>query len=87
MIRAEGLSFCYEGASHDALDNITFHIDRGEFVAILGHNGSGKSTLAKLVNALKKVLPGRYSHTISFLIGSISTTREEPVEISKETAG
>ncbi len=52
MIRADGLSFCYEGASQDALDNITFHIDRGEFVAILGHNGSGKSTFAKLANAL-----------------------------------
>lgn len=35
-----------------ALDNISFEVKEGDFVAILGHNGSGKSTLAKQINAL-----------------------------------
>lgn len=35
-----------------ALDNISFSVNKGEFVAILGHNGSGKSTLARHLNAL-----------------------------------
>jgi energy-coupling factor transport system ATP-binding protein len=35
-----------------ALDNISFTIHEGEWVAIVGHNGSGKSTLARLMNGL-----------------------------------
>lgn len=35
-----------------AVDNVTLVIEKGSFVAVLGHNGSGKSTLAKLTNAI-----------------------------------
>ncbi len=54
LIRAEHLSYAYpadeEGMpSHQALKDVSFSINEGEFVAILGHNGSGKSTLAKLL--------------------------------------
>ena len=35
-----------------ALLNVDFSVEKGEFVAVLGHNGSGKSTLAKLCNAI-----------------------------------
>jgi energy-coupling factor transport system ATP-binding protein len=35
-----------------AVENVSFAIEKGKFVAIVGHNGSGKSTVAKLINGL-----------------------------------
>ena len=35
-----------------AIDDVSLEIEKGDFVAILGHNGSGKYTLAKHLNAI-----------------------------------
>ena len=60
IIKAVNLVFDYirrdeEGQVEEvkrALDHVNLEIEKGSFVAILGHNGSGKSTLAKHINAL-----------------------------------
>ena len=54
VIKTENLSFTYDD-NEDAekipvLENFDIEIEKGTFVALLGHNGSGKSTLAKLFN-------------------------------------
>lgn len=51
----KGLSHTYNKGlptEHEALHDISFSVDRGEIVSILGHTGSGKSTLAQHLNGL-----------------------------------
>jgi len=55
LIKLEQVSFTYtlaEPENKPALLNISFSIQAGESIALIGANGSGKSTLAKLLNAL-----------------------------------
>jgi energy-coupling factor transport system ATP-binding protein len=63
FIYAEKVRFHYDNRadllSSPVLDDIDLNIERGEFVAILGHNGSGKSTLAKHFNAMLLPSGGR----------------------------
>lgn len=67
FIQVENLSYAYEeeGNRRSVLRNLSFTVEKGEYVAILGHNGSGKSTLAKLLNLIltpdsgKIVIAGR----------------------------
>lgn len=52
FIEVKDVDFAYEEESNEILKNFSIDIEKGSFVAILGHNGSGKSTLAKLFNGL-----------------------------------
>lgn len=54
IIKMENLSFSYEeeGNRIPVIENLDLEIEKGSFVAVLGHNGSGKSTLAKLINLI-----------------------------------
>ncbi len=48
-LRVEHLSFRYDGAEKDTLEDISFTLKKGERLALVGSNGSGKTTLVKLL--------------------------------------
>lgn len=54
FIEFKNVSYSYETdtVKQPAVTDVTLRIEKGEFVAVLGHNGSGKSTFAKLTNAI-----------------------------------
>jgi energy-coupling factor transport system ATP-binding protein len=56
LLRFEKVCFGYGGET--ALEDVSFEIGRGEFVALLGENGAGKSTLCRLCNGLLKPSSG-----------------------------
>ena len=59
IIEVENVRYRYGEDQKMAVDGVTMCVEKGEFVAVLGHNGSGKSTLAKLINALFLPAEGR----------------------------
>ncbi|MDA3672960.1 energy-coupling factor ABC transporter ATP-binding protein [Streptococcus thermophilus] len=53
MIEIKNLKFKYnQDQTSYTLNNVSFHVKRGEWLSIVGHNGSGKSTTARLIGGL-----------------------------------
>ena len=62
IMQVKNLSYVYSAGTpfeHKALDDVSFTINRGEFVGIIGHTGSGKSTLMQQLNGLLKPTAGQ----------------------------
>lgn len=58
LINIEKLCFSYP-SKKDALKNVSFKVEEGSFVCIVGENGSGKSTLIKCILGLNKGFTGK----------------------------
>lgn len=84
QIELIGVNYSYrvgEGQTVRALRNVSFSVEKGEFVALAGMNGSGKSTLAKLLNGLFIPSSG------DVLIDGINTRDEERTFDVRRKAG
>ena len=63
LLEVENISVSY--SNHTALENISFKIEEGEYVCLVGENGSGKSTLVKAIVGLLKPDNGKINLNIS----------------------
>lgn len=75
MIKVENLSFKYE---HYILKNLSFDVQEGKFISLLGVNGAGKSTLLKNLNKMLKPSGG------SILIKNKNLDKIKHRDLSKE---
>ena len=85
IIEFENVTYIYETEDEDApvagfpaLSDVNLTINKGEFVAVLGHNGSGKSTLAKLCNAILEPTKGKVT-----VKGIVPDTEEKADEVRR----
>lgn len=61
ILEVKNLTYIYSAGTpfeHKALDDISFSVERGEFIGFIGHTGSGKSTLMQQLNGLLKPTSG-----------------------------
>ncbi len=77
----ENACYRYDENARQAVDHVSLSIEKGSFVAVLGHNGSGKSTLAKLINALYLPTEGKVT------VCGFDTSAEEKVWELRRHAG
>ena len=62
ILEIKNLSHIYSAGTpfeHIALDDVSFSVNKGEFIGIIGHTGSGKSTLIQHLNGLLKPTSGQ----------------------------
>ncbi len=71
FIQARDLSFSYSPAEPNVINKLNLTIEKGSFVAVLGHNGCGKSTLAKLLCGILLPADGKV------LVDGLDTAHEE----------
>ena len=61
LLSVKDLSYIYSKDTpfqHTAVDGVSFDVERGDFIGIIGHTGSGKSTLVQMLNGLLKPSAG-----------------------------
>ena len=80
-VEIQDACYCYDEDDMQAVDGVNLNVQKGAFVAVLGHNGSGKSTLAKLINALYLPTRGRV------LVCGLDTSAQEQVWNVRRHAG
>ena len=54
MLKFDNISFKYESDDYEMIKNLSFSVNDGEFISIIGASGCGKSTIFRLINGLEK---------------------------------
>lgn len=81
ILSVQEVSYQYSDAEAEAVKGVSFGVEAGEFLAVLGHNGSGKSTMAKLFNGLYQPTSGK------ILVNGMDTQDEARLWDIRSTCG
>lgn len=76
MINIEELTFKYSNAKTNALENISLHIEKGDFVGVIGESGAGKTTFCNCINGL---IPHHYTGDF---YGSVKIDGQDTFEVN-----
>ena len=79
-VRFEHVSFAYEGAEANALDDVSFEVPAGATLALVGPSGGGKSTCASLIPRFWDATAGRV------LVGGVDVRDADPHELMDKIA-
>ena len=71
VVKIQDLTFSYPERNLDAVKDVSFSVETGEYIAILGANGSGKSTLARLICGYLSPTSGTISLKENLRIGLV----------------
>lgn len=61
MLRIDNVSYVYGNNNTKALKTISFNLNRGEIIGLVGHNGAGKTTLLECISGIKVPTSGEIS--------------------------
>ena len=85
LLRVRELSLTHAGATHPSPRDVTFDIQQGEVVLLLGPSGSGKSTLTLALNGLiPHALPAGMTGTVE--VGGVDTASAQTAQLSPHVA-
>ena len=71
MLEFKNVFFKYEEDDYKMLENLSFTVDEGDFISIIGKSGCGKSTVFRLINGLEKAEKGE------ILVNGISIEKQK----------
>lgn len=83
MIKIENICKAYQ--THQVLDHLTFTIEQGQVISIIGASGAGKSTLLRTINALEKAEEGKIYLT-NFSIDFKTAKKKDIIALRQYTA-
>lgn len=89
FITVQNLKFKYPQSDAFAVDDVSFTIEKGAYVAIVGHNGSGKSTISRLLCGLDVPLSGQIEIAKGNTIGIVFQSPKEQIVsaiVSRDTS-
>ena len=55
LLKAKDVTKIYEKAQKPSLDNVSFSVENGEFISIMGASGSGKTTLLNVLSTIDTI--------------------------------